>query len=328
VDSCTSSVFPAGEPRTEGEVQLELVENTLLQKLASFNSESQASSRRGGNVSAKVSKGSGDCQVVTSSSGASVEWRQPVEPVGCNDVQLEVSGNFFGALVVDAVSPVSCRSLGARGQRGSVVGDAATAATSQNDPEAMADNCATGSVEGDERTGRGAGRARTRLMRSCSGVSAISQMSRAFSRILLSRNSSGSLAWSAMSCRESAIQSAISLRLSSPDTLRAIKARVPLRRLGRLLRTTKGGEPEAAYEQSFRVDKIDEFWSHSWHAKAWMKVTVLMARYNGAQAIAAGTLAAAVGTLLTSLDVLPYMSVQTNSLTGETQYVACWALLF
>lgn len=144
---------------------------------------------------------------------------------------------------------------------------------------------------------------------------------RALSRVI---NMNSAASRSSVS-RESAIQSAIEMRLSSPDILRAIKAAVPLKHLGKLMWTGGGSNPTSTYEQSFRVERISEFWSHSWHSKSWQKIAVLMARYNGLPAMVAGTLAAVVGTTLTTLGVLPGLS--TKTLQGETYPYGCWALL-
>ena len=59
------------------------------------------------------------------------------------------------------------------------------------------------------------------------------------------------------------------------------------------------------HHKSRRSDKIDRFWSHSWHGAKWSKVLTLLVLYNGKASMLLGTLAAFVMSLLYAFGYLP-----------------------
>jgi hypothetical protein len=147
--------------------------------------------------------------------------------------------------------------------------------------------------------------------------------------------------------------SMVSLKLSSPELLRATRAAEPLRGLGRVLRDsgikTQGfgrsqaplgsdacsserlkraarGDSFDEYQLSFETRRIDTFWSHSWRANAWRKVFVLYLYYNQFPAATAGGFAALLAMVLDFMDLLPHMS-DAPSLIGTLE-LGAWASLF
>lgn len=118
------------------------------------------------------------------------------------------------------------------------------------------------------------------------------------------------------------------MEMSRPEILRACPASAALRGCGKLLRSDQDAEALSAgfTEFSYMVESVQEFWSHSWQAHLWHKVTVLRVLQNGFPAVAAGTLGAVVGALLSSLDVLPgYVDVP--GFSGKHYKYSAWSLL-
>eukprot|EP00929_Paragymnodinium_shiwhaense_P062868 TRINITY_DN31409_c0_g1_i1.p1 TRINITY_DN31409_c0_g1~~TRINITY_DN31409_c0_g1_i1.p1 ORF type:complete len:573 (-),score=91.21 TRINITY_DN31409_c0_g1_i1:206-1924(-) len=92
------------------------------------------------------------------------------------------------------------------------------------------------------------------------------------------------------------------LRLTKPDILRGTPAAVPLAGCGKLLSGTGSdlarGLSVDLHHLSHQVnekDGIDDFWSHSWHAKSWQKRATLLLHYNGL----AGFVCSVVGACMT-----------------------------
>ena len=88
-----------------------------------------------------------------------------------------------------------------------------------------------------------------------------------------------------------------------PDALRAVSAGLVLRRFGQLLRGSR--RPGDLYECSHVVQKIDEFWSHSWQCSLTWKLCLLLFYKNGLAACVAGCLPAACAAALSYADVFP-----------------------
>lgn len=117
------------------------------------------------------------------------------------------------------------------------------------------------------------------------------------------------------------------------DMIRAVHAFVPLMWFGALMRrpfswrscclgslarahkdpgvtASKHRSMESAgetYARSFPVKVVDAFWSHSWYAKSWQKILLLMVLYNGPAASLVGFALAVTGAVLRSAEVLPTM---------------------
>eukprot|EP00747_Dinoflagellata_sp_TGD_P202115 gnl/TRDRNA2_/TRDRNA2_75602_c0_seq2.p1 gnl/TRDRNA2_/TRDRNA2_75602_c0~~gnl/TRDRNA2_/TRDRNA2_75602_c0_seq2.p1 ORF type:complete len:690 (+),score=42.05 gnl/TRDRNA2_/TRDRNA2_75602_c0_seq2:3-2072(+) len=99
-------------------------------------------------------------------------------------------------------------------------------------------------------------------------------------------------------------------RLYSSDVLRGTFAAVPLRWLAAPMRrpTGRGISAERSgdqFEKSFRVDRLDDFWSHSWGASPLLKSLTLLVYYNGVPAGLFSILGAYVTCILTILGILP-----------------------
>ena len=76
----------------------------------------------------------------------------------------------------------------------------------------------------------------------------------------------------------------------------------------------------STWHKSWQSDRIDRFWSHSWHGTKWSKVLTLLVLYNGKASMWLGTLAAFVMSLLYAFGFLP-------SLERERPYVrSVWSL--
>jgi len=132
--------------------------------------------------------------------------------------------------------------------------------------------------------------------------------------------------------------------LISPDLLRATRADVPLAWAGRMLRPPLcGGGPtnghssqakaEACYAQSFVVDGIDTFWSHSWRAPPWRKILALFLYYNALPTMLLSCAAAVLGFMLTCAQILPDMVAMPWAMEEEdvhsTQHgCAVWSVVF
>ncbi|CAE7252068.1 unnamed protein product [Symbiodinium natans] len=91
------------------------------------------------------------------------------------------------------------------------------------------------------------------------------------------------------------------MRAVRPDVIRATRAHTMLRCFGRGFR----GNVNGLHKVSFATEKIEEFWSHSWHTSAWMKVFALWFVNNGHAAGVLGMLSALVACILCLLEVLP-----------------------
>ena len=87
-----------------------------------------------------------------------------------------------------------------------------------------------------------------------------------------------------------------------PEVLRATSPSNALRFLGKVLQRNSRGD---LFHMSFETKKIDCFWSHSWHAKSWMKIMLLLVYYNGRAALVVGCAAACLGLTLFYVEILP-----------------------
>lgn len=90
-------------------------------------------------------------------------------------------------------------------------------------------------------------------------------------------------------------------RAIHPGVIRAVPAYKVLVGRGRALR----GRPDGLHKASFETETIEEFWSHSWHAPAWMKIVTLTFVNNCRTAASLGMLAAITGFALSVAEALP-----------------------
>lgn len=142
-----------------------------------------------------------------------------------------------------------------------------------------------------------------------------------------------------------AVTSATSFMLSDPEILRATWSYKALACFGAALRAKNEGfaqtvdtfvrDPldifdEGYHPESFVVDLINEFWSHSWHAEpTWQKVVVLLLHYNKWIGVFAAMIFALVGTILTALRLVPHFIVNTfleEAASQPFQY-SLWTLI-
>ncbi|CAJ1360086.1 unnamed protein product [Effrenium voratum] len=86
-----------------------------------------------------------------------------------------------------------------------------------------------------------------------------------------------------------------SMELARPEVLRDAAAYKVFQSCSEVLREGGG---EASFAKSQVTDRIQEFWSHSWHSSAWKKVLTLLVLNNGPAAIALGTFCALLGACL------------------------------
>ncbi|CAK9018984.1 Uncharacterized protein SCF082_LOCUS14319 [Durusdinium trenchii] len=142
------------------------------------------------------------------------------------------------------------------------------------------------------------------------------------------------------------LASMVSLRLNSPQLLRATRAYKPLVSFGAVLRdrrSTRVGfgrsmttrDPQARaqredsfddYMMSFQTRFIDQFWSHSWRANTALKVMVLLLYYNQASAVFLSIVVGGVAVALRASRILPYF-VELESVLGAYSYAA-WTTIF
>ena len=112
------------------------------------------------------------------------------------------------------------------------------------------------------------------------------------------------------------------LSIIDPELLRATSPSVALRFCGRALQKRFRGD---LFKSSFPTKRIQCFWSHSWHAKSWQKILLLMVIYNGRAALVAGTLAAVLAQTLFYFGLLPgYEQILFEGLTYEK---AQWGIM-
>eukprot|EP00440_Ansanella_granifera_P058589 gb/GFBE01063500.1/.p1 GENE.gb/GFBE01063500.1/~~gb/GFBE01063500.1/.p1 ORF type:complete len:450 (+),score=59.79 gb/GFBE01063500.1/:1-1350(+) len=122
-----------------------------------------------------------------------------------------------------------------------------------------------------------------------------------------------------------AVRKMISLNISNPEILRATRAAVPLRCFGKLLRVHEAGT-DSLYHLSYNTDRIQEFWSHSWHGCVWHKIAVLLVLKNGPPAVLAGILGSLLAAVLTCIGVpFPHL---TATFADGTYQCGPWCLAF
>ncbi|CAK9043375.1 unnamed protein product [Durusdinium trenchii] len=93
------------------------------------------------------------------------------------------------------------------------------------------------------------------------------------------------------------------MNLNDPELMRATVPSKALRFFGRALRERIFDRD--LYHLSSTTEKVNCFWSHSWHATAWTKILMLLVFYNGRAAVGAGMCAALLGMTLFGLGLLP-----------------------
>ncbi|CAE7279610.1 unnamed protein product [Symbiodinium natans] len=94
-----------------------------------------------------------------------------------------------------------------------------------------------------------------------------------------------------------------------PDIIQAAQAHQALRYFGQVLRT-EGWQTHVFRRVSFPTDKIDEFWSHSWHGNKWSKILTAFFLYNFKAAATASTLGAMLMMILFSMGLLPDLRLE------------------
>ena len=120
------------------------------------------------------------------------------------------------------------------------------------------------------------------------------------------------------------LASEISKMEVQPELLRATSPSSALRLFGRVLQKSFRGD---LFHMSFETKKIDCFWSHSWHAKSWMKIMLLLVYYNGGAAFVGGSMAALLGMTLSYVQVLPTWP-RGFSLESATYDFGPWGFIF
>ncbi|CAJ1409755.1 unnamed protein product, partial [Effrenium voratum] len=131
------------------------------------------------------------------------------------------------------------------------------------------------------------------------------------------KSSEGSALPDALTCRTERLANFMSkMELLRPEVLRVIPAYKALGNCGAALRFRDDRELAVKSEVA---ERIEEFWSHSWHGEAWKKYLTLLVLKNGVPAVLLGTCCALLGLGLFLLGVLPRLTAQNHSL---------WALLF
>ena len=88
-----------------------------------------------------------------------------------------------------------------------------------------------------------------------------------------------------------------------PNILRATRARNVLVSGG--LRLLRPRQRPGLYDYSVPVSMIQEFWSHSWHGRKYLKALLLLLLYNGPAATILATLSALLMLFLHSIELLP-----------------------
>ncbi|CAE7224438.1 rpl22 [Symbiodinium natans] len=85
------------------------------------------------------------------------------------------------------------------------------------------------------------------------------------------------------------------------DIIQAVQAHHALWRFGRVLRRA----PTARHRASYPTDRIDQFWSHSWHGSTWNKVLTAIYLSNGLAASLLATVGAALLMVCVGTGTLP-----------------------
>ena len=116
----------------------------------------------------------------------------------------------------------------------------------------------------------------------------------------------------------------VKMEIGSPELLRGTYPSRALRCFGKILRQDFSGD---MFHASFQSEKIDCFWSHSWHAASWKKIMLLMVVYNGRAAVVFGNLAAFGGMLLFYFGLLPG-HVRYFALDGASYLSGPWGCVF
>ena len=114
------------------------------------------------------------------------------------------------------------------------------------------------------------------------------------------------------------------MEIRAPELLRGTYPSRALRCFGKVLKQDFSGDMSHA---SFQCEKIDCFWSHSWHAASWKKIMLLMVVYNGQAAMVFGNLAAFGGMLLFYFGLLPGQ-MRYFALDGARYLHGPWGFLF
>ncbi|CAE7765408.1 unnamed protein product [Symbiodinium sp. CCMP2592] len=108
------------------------------------------------------------------------------------------------------------------------------------------------------------------------------------------------------------------------DIIRATPCYEALRGFGWAFRFPKAAD----YHRSFPTDKIQEFWSHSWHGSALRKISTVMVQKNGLAAISAGTLASLLLVCLFVAGYLPGYERAPFQQTGRDSYLfGIWGMV-
>ncbi|CAE7400729.1 unnamed protein product [Symbiodinium microadriaticum] len=108
------------------------------------------------------------------------------------------------------------------------------------------------------------------------------------------------------------------------DIIRAVPCYEALRGFGRAFRYHKPTD----YQRSFPTDKIQEFWSHSWHGSTPRKISTVIVQKNGLAAISAGTLASLLLVCLFVGGYLPGYERAPFQQTGRDSYLfGIWGMV-
>ncbi|CAJ1341839.1 unnamed protein product [Effrenium voratum] len=104
--------------------------------------------------------------------------------------------------------------------------------------------------------------------------------------------------------------------VARPEVLRGTSAHHALSGFGSAFRRSR---PEL-FERSRQVEKLQQFWSHSWRESPWKKILTLLVAFNGPAALVAGHLAALTAMLLVGAGAF---GVIEHPFTGEGIHLYC-----
>ncbi|CAE7367070.1 unnamed protein product [Symbiodinium sp. CCMP2592] len=114
------------------------------------------------------------------------------------------------------------------------------------------------------------------------------------------------------------------MRSTRPEIVRAVSARHALWIWGQAFRANGMNRMGHLHKYSRATRRIEEFWSHSWHWKPWMKSTTALLVSNGSAAAVLGMASSVLAAVLLERQILPVDNL------GWQRYFSGshWTLLF
>ena len=124
--------------------------------------------------------------------------------------------------------------------------------------------------------------------------------------------------------RDGMVSILTNMRATRPEIIRAVPARHALWICGQPFRASRMNRMGHLHKYSRATRRIEEFWSHSWHRKPWMKSTTALFVSNGFAAAVLGMASAVLAAVLLERQILPVDN------RGWQRYFAGshWTLLF